>query len=317
MIPTIVALMLWILLVRGTRQCAMFCACLVVTGTVVASAMLLMFPAEGMQLNMLTIPRLVPWKGPFPLNVLAVGWELFRATSLLALCLLVGAVIAFLQSGKSERWSSFAGKDWVLVAFVGILHVPMSILGRVKMGGSANTFSPTLYFLLTAVCLLVVELNAEFVSKGRGRESRTRYKYCLMAGCTLLALICGSHLWGRIDRIGAVLGEHKTQVAYEYLRKTEEAVYFPTEPLAHLLADGELYHHAAAIHDREKLAGLAVTRDHIERHIPDRLSVVYWASAWGARYVRVQHFSEFSRKVEVQELKGYECFAKARQSMER
>ena len=98
------------------------------------------------------------------------------------------------------------------------------------------------------------------------------------------------------------------QVAFAYLTRTSDAVYFPTLPLAHLLAEGELYHLAAAVHDRERLAGFTVGPQLMAQHTPREAPIVCWEDSWGADYVRTTYFVDYDIETTISELPQFQCY---------
>lgn len=64
-----------------------------------------------------------------------------------------------------------------------------------------------------------------------------------------------------------------SQLAYEYLRRHPGRAYFPCNPLAHLMAEGRLPHFLLPILERS-VAGLPMSRDQIEAHLPPRFEEI-------------------------------------------
>ncbi len=84
------------------------------------------------------------------------------------------------------------------------------------------------------------------------------------------------------------------------------------------MANGELYHLAAALSDREKLAAIPVGVKQSTQYFPKRVTMVCWGKTrlWGEEYVRSKYFPLYDVEVDVPELPGYECFQTHRSGVE-
>lgn len=302
MLPILVALPVWFLLVHGRRVAARLVAWLGVTGLGSMLLLIAFFRAEGVLFNCLTIPARVPWiasRYPRGIALLLAGGELVAHSIPLLMLLTVGAVLAV--AVRSPSRSSEAGlrpflatNAWVLPVLVALILVPVSLLGRVKIGGYINTFSPTTYFLLAAGILAVIGIPERFKTKSPEFQASRG----LLALCSIVLALGGA---ARLPVLAADAGsgEHRSQQAYDFLRREDPAAFFPLHPLAHLLADGSLYHYGAALYDRVVLAGLPLSPRQRMSHFPENPSIVCWDRGLE---LEGRSFTTYERQVDVPSL---------------
>jgi hypothetical protein len=69
--------------------------------------------------------------------------------------------------------------------------------------------------------------------------------------------------------------------------------FFPMHPLAHLMADGSLYHLGMSLYDREVLARLPLSDEHRLAHMPQSPTLVCWDDAWGVNSLRETYFEVY------------------------
>ena len=158
LLPLVAVLPLWVLLCDGGRQAVRFALWLMSVGAAMAALFLTLFPLEGLLFNTVLIPREVPWVGAFPSNLAYAFLEL--QTYLLPIVLiLLGSVILLIRDDPATKLSTWLPpNDWVLPAAAALILVPVSVLGRVKIGGALNNFSYSLYFALAAGVMIMLRL---------------------------------------------------------------------------------------------------------------------------------------------------------------
>lgn len=316
MVPILLALPLWLLMLHGRRSALRLVIWLVVTGGLLAGLLLSLFPADDVIFNILTIPARVPWSAdPYPrgLQLLATLVELLRHS--LAILLFLGAGIAALWSGKTRNpvvpvRSWLRANSWVLPLLVSVVMVPVSLIGRAKVGGALNTFSPTTYFLTLACVMVWLQMPRLF--DGRRPDFRVLRQTALgFLACVSLfigGVITADAYWQALNS-GRHVSRQSSQIAYEYLRTRDADAFFPVHPLAHLLADGSLYHLVAGLHDREYLASLPLSAEHRRRYLPSAPSVVCWDGSWGGAYVRANYYLEYAHAIDPPELgERWDCY---------
>lgn len=312
MVPLLVALPLWVLLAHGRSVALRFFGLLAVTGAGLGALLLAFFSPEGVYFNTIAIPSRVPWilseygRG---VAALLVGSGLLVHAVPLLVVLTVGGVLSVVlrprSSGRQTGLRLFlAVNPWCLPALVALAMVPVSVLGRTKMGGYVNTYSPTVYFLLAAGILSILCLP-------RFRDLGTVFDQTVLGLTALCALLLALGGAASLPRLAddPPLREHSSQTAYDFLIREDPRAYFPEHPLAHLLADGSDLHFASAIYDRAYLARIPLSTEQRERHFPARPSVVCWDALWPEEWVRATYLSEFDERVATPALgPGWECF---------
>jgi hypothetical protein len=193
-------------------------------------------------------------------------------------------------TSPSVRWFQ---QKWVMFVAVALALLPTSFLGRLKVGGDRNALSFTLYFLLFAVCLML----RDYVAHGR------RWLAVLtITGCAVL-LIRSQHEWFTTPPTSRL---NDAELVHAYVTAHPGEAYFPWNPLSHLMAEHRLYHFDYGLFDRE-LAGFPLTAEHVRRYMPANPRLVCFPETANMKYV-MKYLSEYSRRVTVPELPGFECF---------
>jgi hypothetical protein len=315
MVPILVVLPVWLFLVHGPRQCLRLVGWLIVTGVGVAALLLPFFDLQGVLFNSLVIPARVPWIAEHPkvVMVLRVLAELFiHCVPLLLLvttCAVASVVLGFRSSAASAGMRAFlTDNPWTLLAGVALFMVPVSVLGRIKMGGAINTFSPTTYFLLAAGILAAIA----GVRRLRDEAGPLAHQAGLGAAALCAAILAGGGTAEAVLNSEPPLHDHPSQQAYTYLVREDSRAYFPMHPLAHLLADGSLFHYGPALFDRENLARLPLSSSQRLSHLPVAPSVVCWDKEyWGDPWLKGAYFTEYGQAIDIPSLGSWwECYTR-------
>jgi hypothetical protein len=316
MFPILMALPLWFLLAHGRREGLRLVGWLSVTGGSVIGVAMLLFGLEGVLFNTVIIPSRVGWQlGDYSrIEALwGVTAELVAHSIPVVTLFTVGAVLSVVVRPPSmtsfARLRPFlADNSWVLPALVALTMVPVSVLGRVKIGGAINTFSPTEYFLLAAGILAMIGVPHRL--KDHVGQVHHQASLGLIALCALVLASGGAqHTQKSANELP--VREHKSQQAYDYLTREDSRAYFPMHPLAHLLANGSLFHLAMALYDRENLARLPLSDEQRYAHLPVNPSVVCWDPAHGGEYIRANYFREYAHAAEIDSLgPGWHCYTR-------
>ena len=142
------------------------------------------------------------------------------------------------------------------------------------MGGQVNAFSPTVYFLLIATFLLLLQLahsSAEVDGRLRGLSTA-------VVGAVMIVLIGVSiPIVRELGLMVRVFRKNQEQSAYDWLRKNPTRAYFPNNPLAHLMAERRLYHFSYGMLDR-RLAGYPLSTEHFLAHVPPAMQAVVFCT---------------------------------------
>ena len=160
----------------------------------------------------------------------------------------------------------FAADSWRLFACAGLALLPMALLGRMKVAGTANNFWLTDYFLSIAIALLFLRFCA-----GCGAEGRVRRR--IETALLLLIVVMGLRTIVDLAVRARRIGQRKavpSQQAYSHAKANPGTTYFPLHPLGPLLAEGRLYHTAWGVIQREN-SGFPVTEQHFREGLPPNL----------------------------------------------
>ncbi|MCE9613257.1 MAG: hypothetical protein K8T26_03220 [Lentisphaerae bacterium] len=314
MLPILPGLILWPLLQRQPRRALQMTIALAVIGVVLAGLSACMFPVDALWLNLLVIPGHHPWLGTIPFNLLKVFLELAPA-ALIALVVIVGNTVVSAAVLPRRQFLDWVWTStWAPALMMALLLIPFSLMGLVKMGGAMNSLSPTHYFLYAAAVIQWVEMIKAFADHAAPAPAR----HGLLAGLAVVVWLVGG-LWGLQTlqnlRYGIPdLREGLCQRAYDYLRSGQTpSAFFPTYPLAHVLAEGHLYHYADAMADRDDGGRVPISPELCARYTPADRDVACWdARQFGAGFRRgTRYFPAFTEPVAVAGLPGFRCFARA------
>jgi hypothetical protein len=306
MAPLLLALPLWLLAAAGLRAGLRYGLALLLAGAAVLGVSLTLLDPANLFFNVVTIPGRHPWEGLFPNNLAWVALEFQNQAFVLALLLGFGALYPLaVRSGSWPGLSRWLTQNrWSLFLVVALLVLPTSLIGRMKVGGDLNALSFSLYFLLLAVCLMLRE------GVGSPAAAPVQAGFRLLAvvavtGCGLLAI----QTQGQRFLAMAASRPNTPELVVAYLKDHPGEAYFPWNPLGHLLAEGRYYHFEYGLFDRQ-IAGFPVREDHFRQAIPSRLRLVCVPRDFDCACA-LSHLKDFSRRVEVPELPGFVCYARA------
>jgi hypothetical protein len=331
MAPLLAALPLWVLWTAGWKVGLRYALALVGAGSLVLAVSLAALDGRDLFFNVVTIPGRHPWEGRFPNNLAWVALEFQNQAFLLAILLAFGALYPLaLDTGARSPFPQWLDRNrWSLFLLVGLLLLPTSLAGRLKVGGDLNALSFTLYFLLLAVCLMLREGIARpqagvWVGETRrcGEPSGTASARLAAAtsepirtGSCLLSVIAvtGSGLLaiqGQCQRYVAISEPriNTPEVVYSYLKNHPGEAYFPWNPMGHVMAEGKYHHFEYGLYDR-KIAGFPISEAHFRQGVPAHFRLVCVPKDFVAD-IALSHATECSRRVEIDELPGFVCFAR-------
>jgi hypothetical protein len=314
MILIIPAMAAWLCLRQRYRAAGAYVGISAVIGLVLLAVSAWQFGFEGLWLNLVAIPGRQGWVGSFPFNGFRVLAE-FLDHALLPITLLIAGcacAVGLAKTGGPRR--QVTEHAWGLLVCVAIFLVPVALLGRVKVGGALNAFGPAIYFLYAAGMALAIDVfRSEPSNAGDDRAGWVALRAAV--GMGVLA-VCGVWTLNVIQELRYGLppmARSRVQQAYDYIRAGHPGTYFPAYPLAHLLAQGELYHYAHAIGDRELRGHVPLAPGQAQRYMPRDLELVCWTRAHLAdeRKGMGNRLKEYRRPVLVPELPEFICFRQA------
>ncbi len=242
----------------------------------------------------MTVPRLQPW-------IASKGTALGQASLELLLTSMVPLLLLYLWGKKpSQDAEGRAGSSsWKLLFWVGLWMIPTSLLGRVKIGGSYNALSFTLYFWCVSALMCLGDA-AE-------KQARAKLVLCAWAVGLMVFLIPATvayyavvpFRWNRIVH-------NPQRLVYELVKKYPGEVYAPWGGLPTVMAEGQIYHFDYALWDRE-LGGFPVSPSHLRKHLPTHMRwIVFPPQVQDQRVMTA--LPEFSQRTTLPELPGWTVY---------
>ena len=308
MAPLFVVLPLWVLATRGAAACARFGSALLGILALVSAAFRSAFGSGALVFNTLKIPARHRWY--YEGDAAWMG-RTFLSLELLYECLpvivLIGLALAIRDGTDDDRedrgWSGWlSGNPWMLFAAAALAQAPMSLLGKIKIGGAINSDAPPHYLLCCALGSILLD------RRSAGNRARNG----------ALALVLAASIYSPIILINQRiipdikslrhLSETGDEVAFQFARTHPGEAYFPWNPLASLLAERRLYHFEYGMIDRDR-GGYPIAADHFLRHVPEQIRLVCFPpdrqSEWTMKYLPA-----FSRRLQIPELPGWICYTR-------
>lgn len=242
-------------------------------------------------LNIWKIPGSHPWfttlfENNFPKIVSSPGKLGMKLQVLVEACaeITIHSIVIFailfifglvVKKLKAVNFSEFTGKNLLSVIWLGLLFLPMGLLGRVKVGGDLNPFGFPLYFF-ALVCSILFVITLQKIGEISIFPNLTKS----IKHLTFLALIILTGLtatWISAKRLNQAvkwktIPKWSEDEAVAYL-KSHDKCYFPWNPVAHLEAKKQAVHFQYAIYDRD-LAGLPITQEHYALGLPPSTAYV-------------------------------------------
>ena len=292
MLPLLLALPAVLAWTSGRRTAFAWLGWLGLTGSALSALLIWIFgPLEPLLFNLWTVPaRHTLGELTAGAALSALGRLAFEAAPVLGLWVLA---LVLRWTGERGEWRRDPA---VSLGFVALTMLPLAILGLRKAGGDINAFAYVIYFLASGAVL-------SLAASARDRVARR----VLLAAPSLLALLVlfvqepGSL---RTWREEVEFASFPHQRAYDYLRAHPGRLYFPRITLAHLLAEGVVYHQSNGIADRE-ISGFPMTSEHLRAHIPSGLQGVAFADNGFRSIVTYLRLPEFSEPGDDPELPGF------------
>jgi len=226
------------------------------------------FGPSAMWFNMAQVPAHHPWQGAKWQWLQQASRELLTESSLPLGIMATGWLVCVGTGRRVGRWPLFA--------LVGALNAPAAVLNRVKVGGDMNVFNLSVYFWLMGAVLLLVETAEDETPEHRGVSITAK---AVLAVCLVGLLAPVPLRLQNLYQIARVFRFNQQEAACQTVRQNPGLVYFPNNPLAHLMAEGKVYHLAYAMIDR-RLGGYPVGEQHFRAHIPPRTTAVIFGSLW-------------------------------------
>ncbi len=251
MVPLLAAMAVYLWIAEGNKILKRYILWVLFWGLSASVLFVFIFGAEPLFISMFYIPGR---------HALRQGWFLDSILKLSRECLLpLTGAAAFLPVFTKMEWKNPAlfirQNRWALFLITALFLIPTSVLGNGKVGGSNNTLSYTVYFLLAALTFALAE-SRNFAWKS--------------AVCVLLVLL-GIQVPSVFYRFHKLQKEKNyPQIVYDYVRKYPEKGYFPRLNVLSIMAEKKVYHSSFGIIDRS-WARLPVSKEHLRAHLPAQM----------------------------------------------
>jgi hypothetical protein len=313
MAPLLVALPLWTLATCGSVAFRRHVIALTATGVAISLPLGAALGPRALFFNILVLPAAHAWNGHFPSNLAVVGYDMYRDGFGLVATLIVCGVVCTREHGSDLTLRDWLRQErWSLFVLVALANLPTAFLGRLKVGGSANSFSPVTYFVLVGLlaCLLKSAGGSGQPSLARRAQTGVDFARIVLgvgaASFVLLFLPQVAYFFRDYRGLDAT----KEECVTAFLRRHPGEAYFPWQPLPHLLVERKLYHFAYGLFDRE-LGGHGITEQHFQRFVPEHCRYVCFPQ--GRRSHRPpacldEYLKQFQRRVELPDLPGFDCY---------
>ena len=259
--------------------------------------------------NLIKVPGRHPFISKFPQNVLFVVRQFQTSTFEMQIALTAGLLYLSLAKERNGTLSGWLRENrWALPLTVGVLFTPLSLLGRLKIGGADNAYIYSIYFLVIACCSLAEKLLAER-REGVSGSLRKAFVAAILISVILIGVPLNLHA---VRKDKSTLSD--VMVAYNYLRKHPGEVYFPMQPLAHLEAEGKSYHYVYGVYDRW-LAGFPVSQSHFESHMPPHCKLICLPATDpepldSTELVIDRNMTDYEQSEPLPELPQFQCYRK-------
>ena len=257
-----------------------------------------------------TVPASHPWRGAGGMVALVGSFRDLAPRVLPAVAILGGVGVLEIARGRlrGDNYRSWARQNgWLLLLTVGLVNIPMTLVGRAKIGGSMNALSHSAYFLYIAAAMALAQA-------ARHEDLRLAPHRVRPVGIILTIVLMAAIAWTvpslrELRDAPRELAENPETAAFAYAMTHKEEVYFPFNPLITLMSEGRVYHFSYALADLD-LAGFGLDAEQFRRWIPRELDIVLVPETrrqYGDYALRF--LPGYGRRPSVPELPGWDIWA--------
>ncbi|MDX1977120.1 MAG: hypothetical protein SFT94_05545 [Pseudanabaenaceae cyanobacterium bins.68] len=309
MVPVVFAIPTYLWLRRRLGDLKNYAYGLGLSGLGISLGLWLSFDPGAMWFNTVVLPASHPWRSSDRLGILLGSLAELAGYGVLPLGILALAGWGcYRQATRLNQVDELGDRPWAINLLAAIFLLSTSLLGRAKVGGVENTLSPSLYMGAIAALLLVQDLYL-----GLEQQKRQHLFQLFMSGILVAVAVIHFPTLPEFRAAIANLNSNPQAIAYRYAKSHAGQVYFPFHPLAHLWAEGKLYHFHYGLYDR-RLGGYALQPSHFFAHVPAQLQLVAFPPRFPSRDLTksppMQYLTEFRQQVQIAELPGWTVFIK-------
>ncbi|MEO1369970.1 MAG: hypothetical protein AAFX50_22540, partial [Acidobacteriota bacterium] len=266
------------------------------------------------------VPGLHGWRWGGGLGALEHSAGLFVRENLSLLA--IAALAALLAAAAARReprggWRDLAQRRaWPLLLWIAACQFPLALVGRAKVGGDANAFSHSLYFLLLGVALLLRDLAfrgdgaAGGVATPPPPHIRTAARHLVLTAP--LVMLVSVALFQERATLRTLSGDlhasHPYSVAARFAEANPGTVYFPRMNLVPGLVEGRIDHQMGGLIDLVS-AGQPSTLDQVAGRLPPDLQhIAIYINGMADQMATLGPYFELERLPEQPDLPGFWLF---------
>ena len=252
----------------GSRSMLLMVLTLAVAGAVGVVLCVAFCGWEAMFLNMWVVPSGHPWWRSTVDAVAQIALELLGHLCGLVVLLTMLAWISRRHLPRpATRLEWVLSSPWVIPAAAALVMFPISVLGRLKIGGADNS-NHSAYYLFAAVGMMSAGLLRfeSFLPRGG-----------VPAIALSVILVANGLLPVESQPLAERAAANRLNREYQFAKQHPGEVWFSSNPLVTLYTDGKLYHQGYGVYDRT-LAKQPPTPRQLYEHLPDKLR---WVSTPG------------------------------------
>ncbi|HVR87007.1 MAG TPA: hypothetical protein VMU54_21970 [Planctomycetota bacterium] len=217
---------------------------------------------EAVFLNLWLVPARHPWAAP---GILGLTIAAERFLDLVRTGLVVFLAMAACDPWLGARSRNFrewvAERPWVLPAAAALVIFPVSLVGRIKIGGDENSFH-SVYFMAVAAGMIAARWTTQSAPAALRR---------FVPGLACIVAVVGSLLYDPgTQSLDAQFRDSQLRREYRFAREHPGQVWFGADPLVTLYTDGKAYHQGYGVYDRT-LPNLPPTPRQLREHLPSGL----------------------------------------------
>ena len=317
-----IALPIWAYRKGGMRGTYQFIAASAVITIFTLILFVTWFDAGDLFFNILTIPLRHPGRFDsffaFDLAIVKLQQSNLYLGSLFLIGILGLLLVGPNQDTSVEGEKAIRPKQhddrWLLFLILTLAEAPFAVMAYAKAGGDDNNLAFALYFFAITTMLLVERLLAadgEIVDDGR-----PRFAMVLVGMNIAISFVMNQQLGltlGNPPKAGlpARTSWTESRQAEDFIRTHRGKVYFPWNPLEHLVVEDKLYHFEYGVFALNMGAWHPITEEHFFRYIPDRTDLVcYPLGGDVANEISMRYLKDFVKVKPLTELPDWTCYAR-------
>jgi hypothetical protein len=293
----------FLLITQGTRPAIRYGSILAGALFILTIMFVLAFGGSRLWFHMVTISANHSFQDNAHGNVVAILYGIgdWLADAIEPLVLV--AVMVLIGAGKAIRIGR-STPAWMLFATMGIVLLPSSVLGYIKVGGFYNNFALTNYFLLLAAMVGIVDGWPGFLEKTPelARLAMSAASVYLVSQAVLQGVVREQSLSRMVDWI-AHPARNVHELVYAYAAARPGEIWFPWNNLSTLLAEGRMYHFEWGVVDRLE-AGNAPTSEQLAKGLPPNMRYVAFAPR-SQSFRSLEIVPGFTQRVSLDALKDF------------